>query len=127
MFVEQSHRASIAAPTLRMVTFGLFFFDADLDGWPDLFMANGHVANEEHLRHVHYAQRPQLFWNRGNGTFEELQPGPDSVLAGPIVGRGAAYADYDNDGDLDLLLTANQGAAYLLRNDIPRRVTFCDW
>ena len=120
VFIEQSHRAGIAAPTLRMVTFGLFFFDADLDGWPDLFMANGHVANEEHLRHVPYAQRPQLFRNRGNGTFEELQPGPDSVLARPIVGRGAAYADYDNDGDLDLLLTANQGAAYLLRNDTPR-------
>ena len=120
MFIEQSHRAGIAAPTLRMVTFGLFFFDADLDGWPDLFMVNGHVANEEHLRHVPYAQRPQLFWNRGNGTFEELQPGPDTGLARPIIGRGAAYADYDHDGDLDLLLTTNQGAAYLLRNDTPR-------
>ena len=120
VFIEQSHRAGIAAPTLRMVTFGLFFFDADLDGWPDLFMVNGHVANEEHLRHVPYAQRPQLFRNRGNGTFEELQPEPDTGLARPIVGRGAAYADYDNDGDLDLLLTTNQGAAYLLRNDTPR-------
>jgi tetratricopeptide (TPR) repeat protein len=120
VFIEQSHRAGIAAPTLRMVTFGLFFFDADLDGWQDLFMVNGHVVNEEHLRHVPYAQRPQLFWNRGNGTFAELQPGPQSGLARPIVGRGAAYADYDNDGDLDLLLTTNQGVAYLLRNDTPR-------
>ena len=120
VFIEQSHRAGIAAPTLRMVTFGLFFFDADLDGWPDLFMVNGHVANEAHLRHVPYAQRPQLFRNRGNGTFEELQPEPHTGLARPIVGRGAAYADYDHDGDLDLLLTTNQGAAYLLRNDTPR-------
>jgi len=120
VFIEQSHRAGIAAPTLRMVTFGLFFFDADLDGWPDLFMVNGHVVNEERLRHVPYAQRPQLFRNRGNGTFEELQPAPHSGLAMSIVGRGAAYADYDNDGDLDLLLTTNQGAAYLLRNDTPR-------
>jgi tetratricopeptide (TPR) repeat protein len=120
VFIEQSHRAGIAAPTLRMVTFGLFFFDADLDGWQDLFMVNGHVANEEHLRHVPYAQRPQLFWNRGNGTFAELKPTPSVGLARPIVGRGAAYADYDHDGDLDLLLTANQGAAYLLRNDTPR-------
>src|SRR4030095_7432051 len=120
VFIEQSHRAGIAAPTLRMVTFGLFFFDADLDGWPDLFMANGHVANEEHLRHVPYAQRPQLFRNRGHGTFEELKPAPQSGLARPIVGRGAAYADHDNDGDLDLLLTTNQGTAYLLRNDTPR-------
>jgi enediyne biosynthesis protein E4 len=120
VFIEQSHRAGIATPTLRVVTFGLFFFDADLDGWLDLFMVNGHVANEEHLRHVPYAQRPQLFRNRGNGTFEELTPAPQSGLARPIVGRGAAYADYDNDGDLDLLLTTNQGAAYLLRNDTPR-------
>jgi enediyne biosynthesis protein E4 len=120
VFIEQSHRAGIATPTLRMVTFGLFFFDADLDGWQDLFMVNGHVVHEEHLRHVPYAQRPQLFRNHGNGTFEELQPGPHTGLARPIVGRGAAYADYDNDGDLDLLLTTNQGAAYLLRNDTPR-------
>jgi tetratricopeptide (TPR) repeat protein len=120
VFTEQSHRAGIAAPTLRMVTFGLFFFDADLDGWSDLFMVNGHVVNEEHLRHVPYAQRPQLFRNRGNGTFEELQPEHDSGLARALIGRGAAYADYDHDGDLDLLLTANQGAAFLLRNDTPR-------
>ena len=120
VFIEQSHRAGIAAPTLRMVTFGLLFFDADLDGRQDLLLVNGHVANEEHLRHVPYAQRPQLFWNRGNGTFAELQPEPNSGLARPIVGRGAAYADYDNDGDLDLLLTTNQGMASLLRNDTPR-------
>jgi enediyne biosynthesis protein E4 len=120
VFIEQSHRAGIAAPTLRMVTFGLFFFDADLDGWQDLFMVNGHVVNEEHLRHVPYAQRPQLFWNRRNGTFAEVKPTPPAGLARPIVGRGAAYADYDHDGDLDLLLTTNQGAAYLLRNDTPR-------
>src|SRR5262249_15813153 len=60
------------------------------------------------------------FQNRGNGTFEELQLGPQTGPARPIVGRGAAYADYDNDGDLDLLLTTNQGTAYLLRNDTPR-------
>jgi tetratricopeptide (TPR) repeat protein len=120
VFIEQSHRAGIAAPTLRMVTFGLFFFDADLDGWLDLYMVNGHVVNEEHLRHVPYAQWPQLFWNRGNGTFAEVKPTPPAGLARPIVGRGAAYADYDHDGDLDLLLTTNQGAAYLLRNDTPR-------
>jgi tetratricopeptide (TPR) repeat protein len=103
-----------------MVTFGLFFFDVDLDGWQDLFMVNGHVVNEERLRHVPYAQPPQLFRNRGNGTFEEIRPAPGSGLDISIIGRGAAYADYDHDGDLDLLLTANQGPAYLLRNDAPR-------
>jgi tetratricopeptide (TPR) repeat protein len=120
VFIEQSLRAGIARPTLRMVTFGLFFFDVDLDGWQDLFMVNGHVVNEERLRNVPYAQPPQLFRNRGNETFAEVRPAPGSGLDLRIIGRGAAYADYDNDGDLDLLLTANQGAAFLLRNDTPR-------
>ncbi len=124
VFVEQSPRAGLARPTLRWVTFGLFFFDADLDGWQDLFMVNGHVVNEERLRNVPYAQPPQLFRNRGNGTFEEVMPAPGSGLDLRIVGRGAAYADYDNDGDLDLLLTTNQGQAYLLRNDTPRSTHF---
>jgi hypothetical protein len=124
VFIEQSPRAGIARPTLRMVTFGLFFFDADLDGWQDLFLVNGHVVNEEQLRNVPYAQPPQLFHNRGDGTFAEILPEPGSGLDLRIIGRGAAYADYDNDGDLDLLLTANQGPAYLLRNDTPRTTHF---
>jgi tetratricopeptide (TPR) repeat protein len=124
VFVEQSHQAGIALPTLRMVTFGLFFFDADRDGWQDLFMVNGHVANEEHLRNVPYAQRPQLLHNRGDGTFVEITPTPQSGLDLRLIGRGAAYADYDRDGDLDLLLTANQGPAYLLRNDTPHQGHF---
>jgi enediyne biosynthesis protein E4 len=120
VFVEQSLRAGLARTTLRMVTFGLFFFDADLDGWQDLFMVNGHVANEEQLRNVPYAQPPQLFRNRGDGTFQEATAAAGSGLDLRIIGRGAAYADYDRDGDLDLLLTANQGPAYLLRNETPR-------
>jgi tetratricopeptide (TPR) repeat protein len=120
VFAEQSHRAGLARPTLRMVTFGLFFFDADLDGWQDLWMVNGHVANEERLRNVPYAQRPQLFHNQGNGTFVEVEETAQTGLDFTLVGRGTAYADYDHDGDLDLLLTANQGAAYLLRNETPR-------
>ena len=124
VFVEQSPRAGLARPTLPWVTFGLFFFDADLDGWQDLFMVNGHVVNEERLRNVPYAQPPQLFRNRGNGTFEEILPAPGSGLDLRLIGRGAAYADYDHDGDLDLLLTTNQGPAYLLRNDTPRSSHF---
>lgn len=120
VFLEQSHRVGVAKPTLRMVTFGLFFADLDLDGWQDLFMVNGHVVHEAHLRNVPYAQQPQLFRNRGDGTLEEVTPAPGSGLDMQLVGRGAAYGDYDNDGDLDLLLTANQGTAYLLRNDTPR-------
>jgi tetratricopeptide (TPR) repeat protein len=124
VFTEQSHRAGLAGPTLRMVTFGLFFFDADLDGLQDLFMVNGHVANEEHLRNVPYAQPPQLFRNRGDGTFAEVTAPAGSGLDRRLIGRGAAYADYDHDGDLDILLTANQGQAYVLRNDTSRPGAF---
>ena len=124
VFTEQSHRAGIARPTLRVVTFGLFFVDADLDGWRDLFMVNGHVVNEERLRNVPYAQRPQLFRNVGNGAFAEVEPTAENGLDLRLIGRGAAYGDYDGDGDLDLLLTANQGRAYLLRNDTERSGSF---
>lgn len=124
VFTEQSNRAGLARPTLRMVTFGLFFVDADLDGWQDLFMVNGHVVNEERLRNVPYAQRPQLFRNLGDGTFAEVGPTPENGLDMSLIGRGAAYADYDRDGDIDLLLTANQGRAYLLRNDTVRTGSF---
>ncbi len=101
VFTEQSHRAGLARPTLRMVTFGLFFLDVDHDGWQDLFMVNGHVVNEERLRNVPYAQRPQLFRNLGNGSFTEVEPTTENGLDLQFIGRGAAYADYDRDGDPD--------------------------
>ena len=90
----------------------------DLDGWPDILAANGHVADdvEPVQSRVTYAQRPQLFHNLGQGRFEEIITAPDGALAAPMVGRGAAYADADNDGDLDVLLTANGGPARLLEN-----------
>jgi enediyne biosynthesis protein E4 len=124
LFAELSQWAGIAKATLRSVTFGLFFADVDLDGFDDLFIANGHVFNEERLRNIPYAQRPQLFRNLGTGRFQEIVPAEGTPLARRIIGRGAAYADYDGDGDPDVLLTTNQGPAYLLRNDTPRRSHF---
>jgi enediyne biosynthesis protein E4 len=121
LFAEMSQWAGIAKATLRSVTFGLFFCDIDLDGFDELFMVNGHVFNEERLRQIPYAQRPQLFRNLGSGQFQELVATEGTPMARRIIGRGAAYADYDGDGDLDLLLTTNQGPAYLLRNDTPRQ------
>jgi len=66
---------------------------------------------------VKYAQSPHLFRNLGDHRFEEMAGKLGPALQRPIVARGAAYADYDNDGDLDLLVTTNNGPAYLLRND----------
>ncbi|HET9804777.1 MAG TPA: CRTAC1 family protein, partial [Candidatus Acidoferrum sp.] len=93
-----------------------FFFDYDNDGWPDIYVANGHIENEiERIqKRVKYAQPAHLFRNLGKGQFTEVSSGD---LAVPRVGRGAAYADIDNDGDLDLLMTTNGGPAVLLRND----------
>jgi tetratricopeptide (TPR) repeat protein len=124
LFAEVSSWAGIGRPTLRYVTFGLFFFDADLDGFEDLFMVNGHVVDEARLRHAPRAQPPQLFHNLGNGKFAEVPPAAASGLDRALIGRGAAYADYDGDGDLDIVLSQNQGAALLLRNDTPQRGHF---
>ena len=124
LFAEMSQWAGIGKATLRSVTFGLFFADVDLDGFDDLFIANGHVFNEERLRNIPYAQRPQLFRNLGTGQFQEIVPAEGTALARRIIGRGAAYADYDGDADPDVLLTTNQGPAYLLRNDTPRQSHF---
>jgi tetratricopeptide (TPR) repeat protein len=124
LYAEVSAWAGIGRPTLRYVTFGLFFFDADLDGFEDLFMVNGHVVDETRLRHVPRAQPPQLFRNLGTGKFAEITPPAGSGLDQVLVGRGAAYADYDGDGDPDILVSQNQGPALLLRNDTPRQAHY---
>lgn len=117
LFIDEGPRSAIGRATLPTLTFGCFFFDFDLDGWPDVFAANGHVADdvERVQTRITYAQPPQLFRNDG-GRFEEVDA-PGTALAVPQVGRGAAYADFDRDGDLDVLVTANGGRPRLLRND----------
>jgi hypothetical protein len=119
LFVDEAPRSAVGKASLLSLTFGLFFFDYDLDGWPDIFAANGHIEEEigRVQPKVRYAQPPLLFRNLGKGRFEEVSSrlGPD--LQRPRVARGAAYADFDHDGDLDILLTTNGGSAVLLRND----------
>ena len=117
LFIDEGPRSAIGRSTLLTLTFGCFFFDFDLDGWPDIFAANGHVADdvERVQARITYAQPPQLFRNV-DGRFEEVTA-PDTALGVPQVGRGAAYADFDGDGDLDVLVTANGGPPRLLRND----------
>jgi hypothetical protein len=100
----------------------LFFFDYDLDGRLDLLQANGHIENEINVVEPgqHYAQAPQLFWNCGQQCSRQFIVAPltaENDLSTPIVGRGAAYADIDNDGDLDVILTQIGESPKLLRND----------
>ena len=121
LFIDEAPRSALGRATLLTLTFGCFFFDYDLDGWPDVFAANGHVADdvERVQSRVTHAQRPQLFHNLGGGRFEEINDDADAGqgLHQQMVARGAAYGDLDNDGDLDVLMTSNGGAPRLLRND----------
>ena len=118
LFVDEAPTSQIGRDSLLSLTFGAFFFDYDLDGHLDIFCANGHLDEEIEIVQptVRFAQPPQLFRNDGSGRFD-LVTDTGADLSEPIVGRGAAYADYDGDGDLDILVTTNDGPAKLLRND----------
>lgn len=119
LFTESAAGAGIAAASAKALTFSSFFFDYDLDGLPDILAVNGHVADDISVVQptVKYAEPPLLFKNRGNGKFEDVSERVGSAFREPMVGRGAAYLDFDNDGDLDLVMTTSNGPARLLRND----------
>jgi enediyne biosynthesis protein E4 len=119
LFIDEAPSSPIGQATMLSLTFATFFFDYDNDGLPDIFMANGHVADDINKVQpkITYAMRPQLFHNDGKRKFTEVSRKAGRPFARAVVGRGAAYGDYDNDGDLDILMTTNGGPAYLLRND----------
>lgn len=112
-------QTGLGSASKNTLGFGCVFYDADLDGLLDIAVANGHI--DETVRNIRgnvgYAQAPQLFQNLG-GNFRDVanEIGGDFDL--PRVGRGLAFGDFDRDGDLDLLLTTNNGGAYLYRNDL---------
>jgi hypothetical protein len=111
--------AGIGAASRSTLGFGCMFLDVDLDGALDLAVANGHI--DETVRNIRgnvgYAQPPQLFLNLGNEKFRDVAAEAGGGFDKPRVGRGLAYADFDRDGDLDILLTTNNGPAVLFRNE----------
>lgn len=114
--------AGIGAPSRRVLSFGLFFFDYDLDGRLDLLQVNGHLEDDIAIVEPSqsYRQAPQLFWNAGPdaaATFVPVTPAPGDGLTRELVGRGSTYADIDGDGDLDLLLLQTGDRPLLLRNE----------
>ncbi len=119
IYDDISVAAGVGLPSKTTLGFGCVFFDADLDGRLDLAVVNGHI--EETVRNIRgnvgYAQPPQLFLNSGSGKFRDVAALAGEGFAQPKVGRGLAYGDFDRDGNLDLLLTTNNGPAYLYRNE----------
>ena len=114
LFVDEAPRSTVGRASLLSLTFGVFFFDYDLDGYPDILAANGHLDEEigRVQPKVQYRQLPLLFHNSGKGKFESV-----AAFSKALVARGAAYADFDHDGDLDVIIATNHGPAVLYRND----------
>ena len=119
LFVDEAPQSDIGRASLLTLGFGCFFFDYDLDGWPDIFVANGHIDPDiQHVQaNVKYAMPPHLFRNLGKGKFEEVTKSMGAEFDTPRVARGAAYADVYNDGRLDILIATNGGPTALFRNE----------
>jgi hypothetical protein len=120
VFADIAMKAGIGQPSRNSLGFGCAFFDVNLDGYLDLLAVNGHI--DETARHLHtnlgYAQPPNLFVNDGKGSFRDVAGAAGAEFARPKVARGLALGDFDRDGDVDILVTTNQGPAFLYRNDV---------
>ena len=118
-FTDVIYEAHLGKESYLFVGFGTGFLDADNDGWLDLFVANGHIIDNIEDTHdiLTYRQPDQMFRNQGNGTFREVSPHAGAYFQSPAVSRGALFGDYDNDGDVDMLVTQSNGPVTLLRNE----------
>ncbi|MGB7323810.1 MAG: CRTAC1 family protein, partial [Rubripirellula sp.] len=122
-FIDAAMFTGFGPPTRQGLTFGLFFFDVDLDGRLDVMGANGHLEEEISKTQAtqRYEQPPQLFWNAGRESQSELvlveATCTGESFCDPIVGRGTAYGDFDEDGDLDVVISTSHGAPKVFRND----------
>ena len=118
-YIDRAPRSDVGRATRQTLGWGCFFFDVDLDGRQDLLVVNGHLdaALARVDRQVRYAEVPHLFLNTG-GRFEDIARQAGDAFAQPKVGRGAAFADIDRDGDLDALVTTNGGPVHLYRTDL---------
>ena len=119
LFTDATAASGLAPSSAKVLTFGTFFFDYDLDGLPDIFALNGHVADDITALQpsLKYAEPPLLFHNKGAGKFDDVSGKVGPAFLQPMVGRGAAFLDFDNDGDLDVVVTTSNGPAKLFRND----------
>jgi hypothetical protein len=120
-FTDQAGAAGIGSISIPYLGFGAKFLDFDNDGWPDLFIANGHVDPQVEGQSfgVGYAERPFLFRNLKNGKFEEIGERAGPAFRKKYVGRGALTADFWNRGRTDLLMTNLNGSPVLFRNEVP--------